>query len=417
MSEKAITRRDFLKGSAATVATASAGHALAQGTGSTVSRRPSLVRAAIIGPGSQGTMLLGQAVTVPGVKFVAVCDIYDPHREKALKVAEGADPYTDYRKMLERKDIDAVVIATPLYLHAPMTIDALNAGKHVFCEKMMAYTVDQAKAMARTAKSTKKILQIGHQRHANEGYHHAYRMINQEKVCGKVTQIKAQWHRNGSWRRAIPDPAYEKLLNWRMYKEYSHGLMAELGSHQIDVVNWFLNAVPISVMAAGGIDYWKDGRSTYDNISVIFEYPDGVKCVYTSITTNEHEGYTEQFMGDQGTLIVNPDKGLLFREPKAESLVWAPLAHKDESKGKDAIILDAGATRKDREKSEGEAITVTKKNDYYEELAEFFDCVRTGKEPRCNPQVALNACVPCIMANKAAETGKKIKLTPKMYEI
>ncbi len=418
MQDSGITRRDFLKGSAVAVAAASAGILASGRTAAQTAKTPDLVRAAIIGSGSQGTMLLGNAVKIPRVKFVAVCDIYDPHREKALVVAEGAEGYTDYRKMLERKDIDAVIIATPLYLHSPIAVDAMDAGKHVFCEKMMAYSIDQAKAMARKSKDTHKLLQIGHQRHVNPNYTHAYDMLNKEKVLGTITQVRAQWHRNGSWRRAIPDPKFEKLLNWRMYKEFSHGLMAELGSHQIDVANWFLNARPLSVMGIGGIDYWKDGRTTYDNVSVMFEYPNGVKCTYTSITTNAFDNCSEEFMGDQGTLQITTDKALLYREARAEKLVWAPMAQKQMESGKEAIILDAGATRKDRERAKGETVTQeAKHDDYYTELEQYFDSVRTGKKPACGAQEALNACVPCILANEAIAKGKKITIKPEYYEI
>lgn len=414
-----LTRRDFLKGSAAaaaTVAVFGAQRAQAEEPAQKSPEEP--IRAGIIGTGAQGTFLLSNAVKVPGVEIVACCDIYEPHLEKSLILAPDAEPYLDYRRLLDRKDIQAVIIATPLHLHAQMSIDAMDAGKHVFCEKMMAYSIEQAKAMARKQRETGKVLQLGHQRRVNSTYRHAYRMLNVDKVCGRVTQVRAQWHRNGSWRRAVPDKSLEKQLNWRLYREYSQGLMAELGSHQIDAVNWFLNALPVSVMASGGIDYWKDGRTVYDNISVIYEYPGGIRCTYTCITTNEHEAYYEMYMGDEGTLVVTPEKGLLFREPKAEQLVWAPMAHKDESKGKEAIVLDAGATRRAREGTGQEEIkTDASQDDYYVELEEFFQSVRTGKKPASDPESALQSCVTCLMANHAAQTGRKIQFNEKMFQI
>ncbi|MEI6915815.1 MAG: Gfo/Idh/MocA family oxidoreductase [Armatimonadota bacterium] len=425
-----LSRRDFLRGSAAAIATAGlatsavaakapakpAAKPAPKPIANPAVKPPSLMRAAIIGTGSQGTLLLNQALKAPGVKFVATCDIYPPHLEKSLILADGAEGYEDYRKLLERKDIDAVIIATPLHMHAPIAIDALNAGKNVFCEKMMAITIEDAKQMGRTARDTKKLLQVGHQRRVNDTYTRGFQAIHADNALGKITQVRAQWHRNGSWRRAIPDPKFEQLLNWRMYKEYSHGLMSELGSHQMDVVNWFLKGTPISVVAMGGIDYWKDGRTTYDNISVIYEYPDGVKATYTAITTNEYDQYTEEFMGDQGTIILSPEKGLLFREAKAEKLIWAPMSEKETSKGKEAIVLDAQATRSDRTRATGKTLAAKEmKNDYYVELEQFFDSVRTGSKPACGPEEALQACVVSIMANKAVETGEKLKFTPDMF--
>lgn len=419
MSGTGITRRDFIKGSAAAVAGMSVGLAAgASAQGTSRAGKPDLIRAGIIGTGAQGTFLLSNALKVDGVEIVATCDIYEPHLEKSLILAPDAEPYQDYRKVLERKDIDAVIIATPLHEHSRMTIDALDAGKHVFCEKMMAYSIEQARAMALKQRETRKVLQLGHQRRVNATYHHAYRMLHEDKVCGKITQVRAQWHRNGSWRRAVPDPSLEKQLNWRLYKDVSQGLMAELGSHQIDVVNWFLDSNPVSVMGVGGIDYWKDGRTVYDNVSIIYEYPDGVKCTYTSITTNEHDAYTEQYMGDQGTLIVSPEKGLLFREPKAEELIWAPMAEKDASgKGEDAIVLDAAATRKAHATGGEEELKAEAQDDYQVELEQFFDSVRTGREPLANAEECFKTCVTCLMANHAIATGRKIALMDNIYQI
>jgi predicted dehydrogenase len=116
----------------------------------------------------------------------------------------------------------------------------------------------------------------------------------------------------------VPDPQFERLINWRMYKEYSGGMLAEFASHQIDVANWALGSEPISVYATGGINYWKDGRETCDNNEAIYEYPGGQKLVWSGILYNAHLDFDEQIMGDQGTLIITLGKGLYFREPVAK---------------------------------------------------------------------------------------------------
>jgi predicted dehydrogenase len=116
----------------------------------------------------------------------------------------------------------------------------------------------------------------------------------------------------------VPDPKFERLINWRMYKEYSGGLLAELASHQIDIANWAFASEPISVYATGGIDYWKDGRETCDNVEAIYEYSDGRKLVWSSILYNAHLEFNEQIMGDRGTLIITLGKGMYYREPVAK---------------------------------------------------------------------------------------------------
>jgi predicted dehydrogenase len=129
--------------------------------------------------------------------------------------------------------------------------------------------------------------------------------------------VRANWHRNSNWRRPVPDPKFERLINWRMYKEYSGGLFAELGSHQMDVANWVLGSEPVSVMATGGIDYWKDGREVADNVQAVYEYPEGKKFMWSGVLFNEHFQVQEEIMGDQGTLVTTIGKGLYYREPVA----------------------------------------------------------------------------------------------------
>lgn len=411
--DSALSRREFLKGSAAA--------AMTLGVASSASAQQGDVkeiRCGFIGTGTEGAMLLTKLVRIPGVKVPAVCDIYEPNLKKGLKIAGGLTRgYEDYRWMLDRKDLDAILIATPLNLHAPMAIDAMKAGKHVFSEKMMAYSIDAAKAMLKTSKDTGRILQIGHQRRYDALYNHAFKLIKQG-VLGKITHVRCMWNRNGSWRRAVPDQKLERLINWRMYKDQSQGLMAELASHQMHVTNWFLESTPLSVMGYGGIDYWKDARETYDNVNVIFEYPGGVKAYYQSLTTNQFDNCYEQFMGDKGTLIITANKAQLFKEPRAEDLMWSDAAHKEKVGGKEAIVLDADVTAKLRAQAgEGEAIAAEgkKKDDYQAELEAFITCVREGTQPDCDGQEGLESAATCLLANDAMAQGKKLIYKPEMF--
>ena len=146
-------------------------------------------------------------------------------------------------------------------------------------------------------------------------------------ALGKVMFVRAQWHRNSNWRRPVPDPKLERQINWRMYKEYSGGLLAELASHQTDVANWAFESEPISVYATGGIDYWKDGRETCDNVEAIYEYSGGRKMTWSSILYNAHLDFNEQILGDRGSLIITLGKGMYYRETVAK-VSPAPTARK-----------------------------------------------------------------------------------------
>jgi predicted dehydrogenase len=441
----ALSRREFLQESALASAL---GWSLFAGSRAAAEPAPveplvqneEPLRIGIIGPGSQGIFDLSKAIRVPGVQCVAACDVLDVHLKRVQQVAQIPDNslYTDYRRLLDRKDIQAVLITTPLVLHAPMTIDALNAGKHVFVEKQMAYTIEEAKEMARTAQRVKKVLQVGHHRASSIGYNHAYEMIAKKKVCGRITHIRAQWNRNGDWRRKIPQGAQivggkefwgdlEHLINWRLYKRSSHGLMAELGGHQVHVTNWFLNAPPVAVMGVGGIDYWKDGRDIWDNVQCIYEYPDGVKLTYQSLTTNQFDGFQEQFMGDKGTLITtlgdkNMDKGFLYQEPKADTLEWAQFAAKEKGAGgKTGLVLNAAATKKLSTGAKiGEttlATTGADKDAYDLQFYNWAASIREGKRIFCDALEGLRCTVAIVKANEAMEKQTRIEITPDMYTI
>lgn len=266
----------------------------------------------VIGVGGRGKFLLDRLKKIPGVNVVAVCDDYDPNYRKALEITDNkAKGYKDYRKLLDQKDVDAVVIATPLFLHKKMTIDAFDAGKHVFCEKAMAMTAQDCHAMVDARKAADKVLQIGHQRMFDLTYLEAIDQIRKNKL-GSITQMRAYWHRNNNWRRNVPDPKLERKINWRLYRDYSRGLLTELGTHHFQLAHWVLDKMPVSVVGSGGLNYWKDGREVYDNINFIFKYDDGTHFIYDSMISNKKYGAEFQVMGNLGTMEL--ETGWKFKE-------------------------------------------------------------------------------------------------------
>jgi predicted dehydrogenase len=248
------------------------------------------VNVAFIGVGTQGRVLLTNALKIPNVKFVGVTDVWPYHQGYATRLLKkyqhNANGYADHMEMLDKeKELDAVIIATPDWKHAEHTIACLKAGKHVYCEKEMSNSLELAKQMVTTSKETKKLLQIGHQRRSNPRYHAAFDFVAKKKACGKMGFVSAQWNRakrlDVGWPKdqeldaaALAKLGYEsmqKFRNWRWYKKYSGGPIADLGSHQIDIFNWYLGASPRAVMASGGMD-WSEGIEWYDNINAIYEW-------------------------------------------------------------------------------------------------------------------------------------------------
>ena len=334
-----FTRRDFLStGLKLGAAVLVAPHvARAQATSGQAA-----LNVALIGCGEQGRVLLNAALKIPDIRFQAVCDIWPYNRtygERLLKkFGHEARPFEDYKEMLATvTDLDAVIVATPDFMHAEHTNFCLRAGKHVYCEKLMANTVANARSMVLTARETKKHLQIGHQRRSNPRYQYARsKVVNEAKLLGRITNINGQWNRSVSadlgWpeKYALSEAALHKygftnmheFRNWRWFKKYAGGPISDLGAHQIDVFNWFLGANPSSVMAGGGADYYEN-HEWYDNVMAIYEFPTAqgpVRAFYQVLTTTSAGGgYMEYFMGIEGSLKMseNPAYTKLFREARA----------------------------------------------------------------------------------------------------
>jgi predicted dehydrogenase len=269
------------------------------------------LKMAIIGTGSRGQYHMQNLLKIPHVEVVALCDNFEPHLKQAAEVFPQAKTYADYRRVLERNDIRAILIATPLNMHEPITIDALQEGKHVFCEKSMALTPEGCLAMYKAYKNSGKVLYIGQQRLFDPKYIRAMEIIS-KGTLGEISGIRAYWFRNNDWRRPVPSPEWERKINWRLYKEFSGGLMTELATHQLQVGNWAMRMIPESVTGYGDVVYWKDGREVYDNVSLIYRYANGVKMTYESIISNKFFGLEEEILCSKGT--IEPEKGKYYFE-------------------------------------------------------------------------------------------------------
>ncbi len=426
-NEHDVTRRDFLK-TAAVVAAASA---LPTVGAPAILAKPGpneAVNYGVIGTGTQGCTLLKFLTTIPAGRCVATCDIYPPNLKKGVEtIGNNPATYEDYRRLLERSDIDAVLIAVPLNLHARIVVDALHAGKHVFVEKSMFFKEEEAGQIRQAAAAhPKQVLQVGLQRRSSVLYQVAMEMIR-KGALGKITFVRAHWHRNSDWRRPIPDPQYERLINWRMYREYSGGLMAELASHQIDVANWAIGAEPVSVVGTGGIDYWRDGRETCDNVQAIFEYPGGQKLLFSSILSNAHYGFEEQIMGDQGTLETTIGRGMYFREPVAKATTgqakenwWAGATVTEQAVQKGVPIFpekgNGPAGFLDREVRYAKRWLASMGIYEYEEthdpcwseLVNYFASIRGGKPVVAPLELGAADALAVIYGNRAIDTGQRV---------
>jgi predicted dehydrogenase len=308
-----INRRNFIiKSSLATAGVATSCSAM--GYAINVGQVNDSVNIGIIGTGSRGSGLIPFINDIKNLNVAACCDLLSFRLEDGLsKVQRNVKGYSDYRKLLENHDLDAVLIATPFHTHAKIATDALDAGLHVYCEKTLAKGLEAIEALVEKTKISNKIFQTGHQYHSSRLYMHVVNLIKNGEL-GKVVAFECQWNRNGDWRRPVKNLTLERQINWRMYREYSGGLLAELCSHQIDFVNWVCGATPQKVVGVGGIDYWKDGRDTFDNIHLIYTYPEGVKATFTCLTSNAMGDYQIKVIGDKGTIALGYDKAWFYPE-------------------------------------------------------------------------------------------------------
>jgi predicted dehydrogenase len=486
-----LTRRDFMKSMAVTGAIVAPVSAAAyfQYAQDRLPKGP--VKTALIGGGDEGGVLVGEH-NPKYLEIVAVADIRPSNKKrifegdkdwktrnsprKGLNYHYGTDAdkkikvYDDYREVLARKDVEAVIIALPLFLHAPVAIEALNHGKHVLCEKLMAWNVQQCKDMIKAAEANDRILSIGHQRHYSLLYAHALEIV-QSGVLGDAWHIRALWHRNRRpkldsagkaipgqyhevWGPDIPDEdrralesrirglgykSMDELVRWRVYNRTGGGLMAELGSHQLDACSIFLGKVhPLAVSGVGGKYFYKDWEVD-DHVFVTFEFPgqkyfadaerkqvqdpnDRVIVTYSSISTNAFEPYGECIMGHKGTLVVETEQNVLLYPDGGRNV---SVAVTTAAGGKPA--LDSSATTGGAAPAAAAAAGVTGavSRGYREEMEHFTYCIRMWDQGlsksdrpqvRCHGKAAMADAIIALTSNLAMKSHQRTEFKEEWFD-
>ncbi len=459
-----MDRRTFLAAGAA----AGAGLMWTPIVGGQDERKADALNVGLIGLGEQCGRLVLDAILsaeldkAENIRFKAICDIW-PYklrlytgRLRAMK--HDVTAYEDYEEMLDKeKGLDAVIIATPDWMHAPMTIAALKAGVHVYCEKEMSNSLDEAKKMVQAAKSTGKLLQIGHQRRSNPRYIIAEEIVRKHRLAGKIKNANAQWNRPVSGHK-VPVPANEKiwieesklrkygygsmneLINWRWFEKYGGGPLGDLGSHQIDIFSWFFgNVNPSSVIAAGGSDYYRYQHN--EDVMAVYEYKGNagtVRAFYQVLNTcgyGTYGGYYETFMGDAATLLISEfggdwNNGWLFRE----NYDWADKEDLLKRWDKCTELGYVGKRSEDAEKRQqedallkiGSSIAVPHFFPLLKQLSlpvhtphlkNFFDAIRGKAKLTCPAEVAYETAVAVLRANDAIKTGNKVVFRPEDFKV
>lgn len=409
------TRRDFFK-EAGTLAAAAM-----LAANDRVYAANDKLNVAIIGAGQQGQRDLKYCLENAGTKCVAICEIHPANYEAANKIAGGqAKHYTDWNEMLAKEDLDAILIGLPEDTHHPAAIAAMKKGCHVFCEKPMAYSIEQGHEMVKVSRETGKVLQIGQQRRCHPLYYLAEELLQRDKVCGDIIRVDAFWDRWSDWVRPMPDynldvakwgyPTFHHLINWRLYRKYGHGLMTENGTHQLDVASWLLgNRRPKSVTGIG-VTYAKDGRETHDVVSANYLFDGDVIVRFSQDFRQGYNfgwNYGELFLGDKGSLrIIECNRLTLVPKGKKEK----EYSMGEVNKGNGFELAGIKYTAK-----ELTDIKIDNWLGWMLEQRNFVHCCRTGEKPACTAEIGHNSIVPTIVGTEAQYAKDVIDFKPEWW--
>jgi len=332
MSETNNSRREFITKTTG----GAAGLAFTAASWNNVLGANDRIRLGVIGTGNRGSDVMKWFQKEPDVEIVALCDCYDRYLNAALELTAGkAKTYTDYRALLDSKDVDAVLTATPDPWHKQMAIDAMKAGKDIYIEKPLTFSIEEGHEIIKTVKATNRVLQVGLQQRSGEHYAEAKREYFDSGKIGKITLVRTWWHGNAyhlrkpnfkdkpaglDWKAFLGPVKYREFdahqfYNWRAYLDFGGGQITDLFTHWIDVVHWFVGEdLPVAANAAGGVYGYPDGRTAPDTIAIQLDYPSKWMATFEATLVPGARGAAIEFMGAGGRLSIDRSS-YTFQEP------------------------------------------------------------------------------------------------------
>ncbi len=421
---KKVSRRDFIQRSG--LVTTGAGM-IASNSPLSASSRPASppgandrIRIGFVGMGGMGRANLRDFLRQPDVEVAALCDVYKPNLEESLGLTENKpESYSDFRRVLDRQDIDAIVISSPDHWHPLQAILSCKAGKDVYVEKPISVAVEEGRKMVEAARKYNRIVQVGTQQRSGIHFQRAVQLI-QEGAIGKISYVKT-WNYFNEFPEGIgdpPDSTPPEGLDWdlwlgpatkvpfninrfgvgqgrwstfRYFWDYAGGMMTDWGVHLLDIVQWAMKVDgPKTVSACGGKYFIKDNRDTPDTIQVTFEYP-GWICVYESRSCNGNSMYNKdygiEFHGTTGTLFVDRSGFEVYPEVGKPSLVHGP---------KEQI----GRMKSIQMRSTN--------NSHEDHVRDFLDSVKSRKLPRSDIEIGHRSTSVCQLGNVALRSNQRI---------
>jgi predicted dehydrogenase len=327
----------------------------------------------------------------------------------------GAKGFADWREMIEKgKELKAVVIATPTHQHKDIALAALGAGLHVYCEAPIAHTVEDCQAIAKAARGAKSVFQPGLEGRCNPVYQLA-RSFFRTDAFKELLSVRAANNQKNSWRVAASDPGREKALNWKLDADVSLGLAGELGTHQFDVMHWFMNQSPTSIRGSGSVRAWDDGRTVADTVACELGFKGGMHAQYGATLGNSFEGKHEVFFGSNSAIKLAWSHGWMFKESDSPTMGFEVYANRQQFHNDEGITLIADATKLAAQGKLKEGVGLPNSSLYYA-LAEFVRSAVEGKAAVVSAEEGCRASVVGILANKAVTTGGTVTVDPAMLK-
>jgi predicted dehydrogenase len=399
------TRRDFIKATAV-------GAAALLASPSRVLGANDRVRVGMIGVGARGQDLLKQLLAVPDAQLVAIADIYSRSRDQAKQLAPGIQTFDDHRRLLEMKNLDGIIVASPLHLHAHHFLDVLASGKDLYSEKTMTWSIPEAEECLAAANKSDRVVQIGLQHESSGSLVDAKKWIK-DGMLGKITQVESWMSRNsphgqGQWVRPVPSDCNpqnvnwsaflngrhqrpfdaNKFINWRLFWEFSGGNVTENMVHQMA---WIMSALelplPSAAYMSGGVFSEKDGREVPDTIAITLDFPNDLVLTWQSTFSDNHYGLGEHILGSDGTIEHVAGATDMVTGRSQEFTRYFP-----------ELVNRKG----------GEALTSETKDQNH--MANWIDCIRSRKTPNAPVEIGYRSAIAAHMANLAYRQKQRVTL-------
>lgn len=397
-----LTRRVFLTAASGLAVGARMAKASAQGANNRV-------RVGVIGTGGRARGLMNQLKTMPGAEMVAVCDVYEPRLLQGAEiVGPNALKVADYRRLLDNREIDAVLIGTPDHWHKQITLDAVAAGKDVYCEKPISHSIEEGVEMVKAVEASKQVVQTGTQQRSWDHWKLGKEIVDSGRL-GQITFVQTYWYQHAragtyapvamdkldwkQWLGSAPDQPFrpERFYQWRHFWNFGGGQLTDLMTHWIDVVHWYMNVdAPLTAVTSGhnyNLEIWE----APDTVSTTLEFPNNFTAVYLGTYVSRVDDGGLEFRGENGTLKINRARLAFYRD--SAPYVSGSLAPEPE------IFV----------RSSGDGSVA--------HLQNWIECVRSRKAPNAPIRVGHAAARTSHIANAALKAGHLVKWNSKTEKI